>query len=269
MEYAIQETNAKSILVRSRLPGVDYVINAYTGCVHGCAYCYANFMGKFSGHREPWGRYTDIKINAPLLLKKEMARSRPGRIMMSSVTDPYNQLENKYGLTRQILEILLDYQWPLSILTKSSLIVRDIDLLKEFKNCDIGFSFMSLDDKVIRDFEPHTSLASDRIRAISQLVDNGLSVYAFVAPILPYISNLPDIFRRLSQTKINLIYCDGFNYRTGSRESAVVSIVKDKYPQLWPKFKIAYKNGVYWQKMAKEIRNLASHYSLETKVFFG
>lgn len=269
MDYAIQETNVKSILIRSKLPGVDYVINAYAGCVHGCTYCYANFISKFNGHREPWGRYTDIKINAPLLLKKELTRSRPGRIMMSSVTDPYNQLENKYRLTRQILEILLDYQWPLSILTKSSLIIRDIDLLKEFKNCEIGFSFMSLDDKVIRDFEPHTSLAGDRLRAINQLTDNGLSVYAFVAPILPYLSQVSDIFRQLSQTKLNLVYCDGFNYRTGSREASVVSIVKNKYPELWPKFKLAYKNPVYWQQLARTIRNLANHYSLNTKVFFG
>lgn len=269
MDINIQETRAKSILVRSRLPGVDYVINPYTGCVHGCQYCYANFMTKFTSHKEPWGKYTDVKINAPDILRKEMRHAGRGSVMLSSVTDPYNQLENKYQLTRQILEILLPYQWPLSILTKSSLVVRDIDLLKEFKNCEIGFSFFSVADKIIRDFEWHTSLPSNRLKAIRQLINNGLSVYAFVAPILPYVSDLRAIFRALSPLGLTKVYCDGFNWRTGRMGGNVANIIRQKYPTLWPKFQAAYRNPVYWQKTAKEIRNLANYYSLPVKVFFG
>lgn len=268
MDFNIKETTAKSILVQSRLPGVDYVINPYTGCVHGCQYCYANFMKKFGQHQEPWGQFTDVKINAPEVLKKEMAKAKPGNIMLSSVTDPYNPLENKYRLTRQILEILLDYQWPLSILTKSSLIVRDIDLLKEFKSCEVGCSFFSLDDKIVRDFEWHSSLPSNRLKALSQLKTNGLELYAFVAPILPYLSDLPAIFRGLSKIGLSYVYCDSFNWRTGGREQTILSIVQKKYPYIWPKFKLAYRNPVYWQKTAKEIRNLSNYYGLEAKVLF-
>lgn len=108
----IKEIKSKTILSKTGLPA-DYVINPYVGCLHACAYCYARFMKRFTGHREPWGQFLDIKINAPELLEKEIRKKKKGKVMFSSVTDPYLPLERKYQLTRQCLKILLEYQWPI------------------------------------------------------------------------------------------------------------------------------------------------------------
>ena len=128
----IKTIQCKSVLTRSRLPEVDYCINPYVGCLHGCIYCYARFMKRFTGHTEKWGKFIDVKINAPEVLEKELSRSpEKGTVLLGSVTDAYQPIERKYKITRAILEILLKHHFPISILTKSDLVVRDIDLLKK------------------------------------------------------------------------------------------------------------------------------------------
>ncbi len=102
----INIVEAKSILLRSGIPDVTYCINPYTGCPHACIYCYASFMKRFTGHTEPWGEFIDIKINAAEILKKQIKRAKKDKVLLSSVTDPYNPYEEKYGITRQCLEVL-------------------------------------------------------------------------------------------------------------------------------------------------------------------
>ena len=127
----LNEIKAKNILSKSGLPGVDFAINPYVGCLHSCVYCYARFIKKFTKHKEPWGEFCDIRINAPELLKKEVGKiPSNSSIFISSVTDPYQPLEKKYQLTRKILEILAGYNFKVSILTKSNLVLRDLDILK-------------------------------------------------------------------------------------------------------------------------------------------
>ena len=107
MNLVIKEKRARSILSKSGIPGIDYCINPYTGCSHGCKYCYATFMKRFTGHMEAWGSFVDVKINAPEVLQRQMKNAPRGNIMISSVTDPYQPIENQYKLTRQCLEVLL------------------------------------------------------------------------------------------------------------------------------------------------------------------
>ncbi|MGH8548093.1 MAG: radical SAM protein [Methylococcales bacterium] len=133
----IHETTAKTILVASKLPDTDYVVNPYTGCVFGCAYCYASFMGRFVGESfENWGNYLYVKVNAPELLAKELKALAPekrgSRVLLSSVTDAYQYAERKYQITRRLLETFAEDNYPglISILTKSPLVVRDIDVLR-------------------------------------------------------------------------------------------------------------------------------------------
>ena len=129
-----REIQAKSILSPCGIPGIDYVINPYTGCRYGCTYCYASFMGRFIKDKtvQDWGEYVIAKVNAPELLKKELRKLRnKGKgleIFFSSVTDPYQGVEAKYKLTRQCLEILADWEYEgyISILTKSNLVLRDV-----------------------------------------------------------------------------------------------------------------------------------------------
>src|SRR3972149_1263020 len=117
----IREIFSKTILTKTAITGFDYCINPYVGCGHGCRYCYASFMKRFTGHKEPWGEFIDVKVNEPLLLKNQLKRAKPGMVAISTVTDPYQPIEKIYKITRGCLEALLDKQFPVNLLTRSPL----------------------------------------------------------------------------------------------------------------------------------------------------
>ena len=185
MSLIIREIKAKSILTKSGIPGVDYCINPYVGCSHGCRYCYATFMKRYSGHTEAWGSFVDVKINAPEILQKQLKRAKRGRVLISSVTDAYQPIESKYKLTRQCLEILLQNQFPVDILTKSPLVLRDTDLIKKFKDIEVGITITTNDEKMQKIFEPNAPSIMARIRTLKALHDKGINTYAFIGPVLP------------------------------------------------------------------------------------
>ncbi|HHT9139121.1 MAG TPA: radical SAM protein [Candidatus Wunengus sp. YC60] len=185
MSLIIREISAKSILTKSGIPGVDYCINPYIGCSHGCRYCYATFMKRYTGHTEAWGSFVDVKINAPEILQRQLKRAKRGRILISSVTDAYQPIESKYKLTRQCLEILLQSQFPVDILTKSPLVLRDTDLIKKFKDIEVGITITTNDEKIRKIFEPNAPSIMARIRTLKALHDKGLKTYAFIGPVLP------------------------------------------------------------------------------------
>jgi DNA repair photolyase len=209
MSLIIREIKAKSILTKSGIPGVDYCINPYIGCSHGCRYCYATFMKRYTGHTEPWGGFVDVKINAPEILQRQLKSARMGRVMISSVTDAYQPIESKYKLTRQCLEILLQSQFPVDILTKSSLVLRDIDLIKKFKDIEVGFTITTDDEKIRKVFEPHALSIMTRIFALKTLCDNRIKTYAFIGPVLPMN---PDALSEKISPYVDSIIIDRMNY---------------------------------------------------------
>lgn len=202
----IAEKNSKSILSKSQI--YDYVINPYVGCQHACSYCYAKFMKRFTGHKEAWGEFVDVKINAPELLINELSRKMKGTIWISGVCDPYQPIERKYRLTRKCLEILTNYDWPVVIQTRSPLVVRDIDLLKKLKILDVGLSITTADDAVRKIFEPKAPPINERIKALEELRKAGLHTYAMIAPILPGAENLIELLAG----KIDSMIIDRMNY---------------------------------------------------------
>jgi len=181
----VKEVFARSILTKTGIPGFDYCINPYVGCSHGCRYCYASFMKRFTGHLEPWGDFVDVKVNAPSLLRKQLKRVQKGRVILGSVTDPYQPHEKIYRLTRGCLEGLLDRQFQVSLLTRSPLCLRDIDLFKKFKKIGVGLSITTDDDKIRRLFEPRSPSIESRIEALKFLHEQKIPTYAFVGPMLP------------------------------------------------------------------------------------
>jgi DNA repair photolyase len=185
MNAAIKENFARSILSKSGIPGIDYCLNPYTGCAHGCKYCYASFMKRFTGHLEAWGAFVDVKINAPEVLCRQLKRAPRGNVMISTVTDPYQPLEDQYKITRRCLEVLLEHQLPVSILTKSALVLRDLDLLKKFREIEVGVTVTTDDDKIRRAFEPNAPPIEARIRALKELSGNGIKTFVFIGPVLP------------------------------------------------------------------------------------
>ena len=202
----VKEVYAKQILSKSKV--TDYTINPYVGCEHGCTYCYARFMKRFTRHKEKWGQFVDVKINAVSLLQREIQKRRIGKVWISGVCDPYQPLEVKYELTRGCLGILLAYDWPITIQTKSPLVLRDIDLLKQFTDCEVGLSITTAHDGIRRLFEPNVPPINQRIETLSKLHSAGLQTFAMIAPILPEAEQL------ISRLKGNVDYIliDKMNY---------------------------------------------------------
>jgi DNA repair photolyase len=205
---------AKTALVKSRIPGVDYVINPYLGCGHGCRYCYAVFMRRYARHHAgaPWGTFVEVKINLPQVLGAELARKKHrGQAFLSSVCDPYQPVELKYRLTRSCLEILSEFRWDISILTRSPLVCRDLDLLAALPKVSVGLSIPTDDDQVRRVLEPHAPPIPARIATLKRLYEAGLSPWVFIAPMLPLH---PARLHELIGPYASRVMMDPLNYRT-------------------------------------------------------
>lgn len=209
MAFRIREIKVKSVLSKSNISGFDYCVNPYVGCFHGCVYCYATFMKRYTGHTEEWGSFVDVKVDAPEILQKQLTRAKKGNVIISSVTDAYQPVEARYTLTRQCLEILLSHQFPVDILTKSPLVLRDIDLIKRCKDIEVGITITTDNEKIRKIFEPHTPSVAARIKAIKTLHDNGVKTYVFIGPVLPMN---PEILAEKISPHVDNILIDRMNY---------------------------------------------------------
>lgn len=221
----IREIQAKSILVKCGIPGIDFVINPYIGCRFGCMYCYASFMGRYHGKEiSDWGEYVFAKINAPDILKKEIKKLKYNgvgkELFFSSVTDPYQGIEAKYKLTQQCLKIIIenDFEGIVSILTKSDLVTRDIPLFKKIKNVTVGLTITSINDSISRYFEKFAPPVSARLKALQKLNENGIHTYAFIGPLLPHYvvqtKELENLFKKIRETGTKNIYVEHLNLST-------------------------------------------------------
>lgn len=248
MPLKINRIKSKSILTKSGLPGADWVINPYNGCLFGCMYCYAAQIARWKHPNEEWGSYLDVKINAPEILKNELEKLEKklktknfGSIFFSSVTDPYVGLEVKYRLTRKCLEVLADfgYEDEIGIQTKSPLILKDVDVLKKLKNVSVGFTVTTLDDKVSRFMEVMAPPVSARIKALKELHKQGIKTYAFVGPILPYFTarkdRLKELLDKLEEVGVSEIWFEHINLNSKIR-SRLYDFLNKKSPELIPYF---------------------------------
>ena len=207
----VKEIEAKTILSKSQI--YDYALNAYVGCQHNCIYCYAKFMKRFTGHREPWGEFVDVKINAPELLAREVKKKKKGRVWISGVCDPYQYLEKKYMVTRRCLEILVDNEWPITIQTKSPLVLRDIEILKRSADGEVGFTITTADEKVRKIFEPGAPPITKRVEALGILHGERIKTFVMVAPLLPHADRLAEMLKG----KVDHALIDRYNYHYADR----------------------------------------------------
>ena len=222
----IKETTPKTILSESQI--YPYVVNPYTGCQHGCSYCYARFMKRFTGHKEPWGQFVDVKVNAPELLEREIAKKKKGRVWISGVSDPYQPLEAKYKLTRRCLEILARNDWPVTVQTRSPQVLRDNDVFERGREFEVGLSFTTADDNCRMLFEPNAPPIEGRIEALDELHRAGIVTYAMIAPILPGAEGLPE---KLAG-KVDHVLLDRMNYHYADgvyRKNGLVDKMTDDY----------------------------------------
>jgi len=202
----IKEIKAKNILSKSKV--YDWTINPYVGCQHGCIYCYAKFMKRFSGHKENWGEFVDVKINAPELLNQEIKKKKKGRVWISGVCDPYQPVEKKYELTKKCLEILQKNNWPVVIQTKSPLVLRDLELLKKFQEIEVGFTITTDDEEIRKIFELRTVPINERIETLDKLHQEGIKTFVMIAPLLPKAESLVPKLKG----KVDYVIIDKMNY---------------------------------------------------------
>lgn len=263
----LKEIKASSIITKSNLPDADYVINPYVGCMHACIYCYASFMKRFTGHSENWGEFVDAKINAAELVPEKTAKYKDRSIFLSSVTDPYLSLERKYELTRSILKKLIPLEPNLGIQTKSNLIVRDIDLLKQFKNCEAGLTITTTDDEIRKEVEPFTSSIVDRIEALKKLKEAGIKTYVFIGPIFPFLTDWKDIINKTKEYA-DFYMLENLNVK-GSIWNAVKIWLEQKHPELLEEYeKIYFAKNDYWNEMEKEIKEHCDENKIPCRIYF-
>ncbi|WP_287585477.1 radical SAM protein [Candidatus Borrarchaeum sp.] len=270
----IQEIIVKSALVKSRIYDVDYVINPYIGCTHGCKYCYARFMKRYTKHKEPWGEFVDIKTNIANLLSGELARKKgKGLILLSSVTDPYQPVEEKYELTRKCLQRLLRYDRTISILTKSALVTRDIDLLSQFSECEVGFTITTYNDKIREVFEPEASPIEQRISTLRKLHDQGIATYVFLGPIIPVLteqslSQLLDVF---SEGVIDRLSIDKLNIKAGNWP-LIRDTLRENFPEKLSQVSDLLfdkqKNNNYFTNIKKTLLRFQSDFNIPCEFCF-
>ncbi|MFX0097741.1 MAG: radical SAM protein [Candidatus Hodarchaeota archaeon] len=273
MKLKMKEVGAKSIIVKSNLPGISYVVNPYIGCQYGCVYCYADFLRRWTGHaKDSWGSFVDVKVNALDLIKEHTKNYGGKKILFSSVTDPYQPTERRYKLTRSLLKKLAGYspQPAIEILTKSDLVVRDIDILKSFEECKVGFSFCTLDDKIRKVLEPIAPTITRRINALKNIHEADIETYVFISPIMPYLTVIRPMVMELKQYT-NFFMFENLNVQPNLWSRVHVAL-KEIDVSLVQKYRDIYfkKEGKeeFWKPIEIDIRTLCAKEGLEPQIFF-
>ena len=239
----IREIHAKTILSKSQVS--DYAVNAYVGCQHACVYCYAKFMKRFTGHQEAWGAFVDVKVNAAELLAKEIAKKKRGRVWISGVCDAYQPLERKYQLTRKCLEVLVRNEWPVRVQTKSPLVLRDLDILKQGRDVEVGFTITTADERMRKIFEPGAPPVMKRIEALMVLHRAGIRTFVMIAPLLPGADGLPELLKDSADhalvDRLNYHYADAVYKKYGMQWAMKDSFFRQKGEELRQAFE---RNGI-------------------------
>ena len=261
----IEFREAKSLITKSKIQGIDYVVNTYTGCQHGCVYCYAEFMIRFTGHKgEKWSEFLDVKTFDFNKIKPQKYDGKT--LLFSSVTDPYIPLEKKYENTRKILENLIGTKANITILTKSKLVTRDIDLFKQFKNIEIGISMSTLDENFSKIVERAASKPLERLEALETVHKAGLKTYVFISPFFPLITNYKKI------VKVARDYTDSFRFENLNfrphNYPRIMKIIDENYPNFLSTYKELRNDRTYWELLANEIDKFCSKNLLNYKIEF-
>lgn len=264
MMITIQKITVKSYLTKSSLPASDYVLNPYIGCPHGCIYCYASFMKRFSGHTEPWGEFLDVKECERMIDRKKI---KGKSVFLASVTDCYNAYEETYGVTRAILEQLQNADCELTISTKSSLVLRDLDLLKKFPKLKVAISINTLDERLRSDMDQADTI-SNRLLALKKLHQAGIHTVLFLSPILPYLTDWKAI---LDATKdiVKEVWLENLNLR-GSSKQTFLSYIRSHYPEYMEGYQTIYqkKDISYWEIISTSIEQYCKEQGIYYQNYF-
>ena len=231
-QAVVRETVCKTILNRGGLS--DYTLNCYTGCTHACVYCYARYMQRFHPHDEPWGAFVDVKVNAVEVLKRQLRRATPGSVFLSSACDGWQPVEARWRLTRRCCELLLERGFQLHVLTKSALVLRDMDLFVG-RPVQIGVTLTTLDEQLSKLWEPGAASVEGRLGVIEAARRAGLETSVMFGPLLPFLSDsqaaIDALLGRAAELGIDRIWVDGLNPRPRVWP-AVAELLRKNFPEL-------------------------------------
>lgn len=249
----IRDIETKNIMTKSTLPVGGYSVNPYVGCTHGCKYCYASFMKRFTGHTEPWGTFLDVK-HWPVI--KNPQKYKGQRVVIGSVTDGYLPQEAQFRNTRKLLEQLKNSGAELLICTKSDLVLRDLDLLKEMGKVTVSWSINTLEEAFQSDMDNAVSVER-RLDAMKQVYDAGIRTVCFISPVFPGITDFEAIFHRVKE-QCDLVWLENLNLR-GAFKQEILDYIKSKYPQLATLYHVIYTEGdrSYFRDLEERARRLA------------
>ena len=257
----IREVIVKTALSPSKLPGLEYALNPYRGCAHAYVYCYAPSVIHWD--KGKWGELVEVKVNLPRLLSKELRVKKKGVVGLGTVTDPYQPVEMKYEITRRCLELLLMHDFPVCIQTKSSLVLRDVDLLKRFSNLEVGMTLTAFDERVREKLEPGASGVEERLNALSELSRNGVNTWVFLGPVMPYITDVEALIDAIEAVKPKYLLVDKLRLKEGVWNS-VTGFIKEFYPELEGKYReIFLGKEDFYGKAFKEFKNICDRKALK------
>ena len=238
----VNHIETKSVMTKSNTPIGGYSVNPYVGCPHACKYCYASFMKRFTGHTEEWGTFMDVKDWPEIKNPKKYAGQK---VIIGTVTDGYNPLEETYKNTRRLLEELKDSGADILICTKSDLVLRDLDLLKEINEnsrLTVSWSINTLDEEFKDDMDAAVSIER-RLAAMKEVYAAGIRTICFISPVFPGITDIEAIIDR-TKDQCDLVWLENLNLRGGFK----ADIMNNK------------KNRSYFEALEKKAEELAKKY---------
>jgi len=252
--------NCKTALSLSRLPGLYYSLNPYFGCEHGCVYCYSRSIFRDRELALSWGRFVKAKSNILEVLSREVNR-KPSRVVgVSTVTDPYQPFESRLQLTRRCIEMLSRHKFPVSIQTKSALVLRDLDLINP-DNFDIGVTLTTMDSGLASRLEPRASRPDARASVLEEFASRGVKTWIFLGPIIPYVNDCEDsvsqVIEIASKTKSKLLF-DKLNLRPWVLES-IRPFMESERPGVWDRLpELVGGKSEYWLNLSSLIRKICA-----------
>jgi DNA repair photolyase len=275
-----REEPCRSALNRVRGMPFAWSLNPYMGCAHRCTFCYVRAFEARADR--PWddryGASVRVKTNVAEVLRRELARPSWEReaVAIGAATDPYQPAEGRYRLTRACIEAFAEAASPFSIITRGPLVVRDVDVLAAAARrarVSVTFSVPTLDEEIWRHTEPGTAPPRQRLRALSRLVEAGIDAGVGMAPILPGLSDRPellaDVVREARAAGATGIWANLLYLRPGTREHFLKALERD-WPELLPKYERLYRRGAYLQRDTTEpvrerVRALARSHSVRDR----
>jgi DNA repair photolyase len=257
-----REEPCRSALNRVTGMMFDWSLNPYMGCAHRCTFCYVRAFEKRADRPsdDRYGTSIRVKVNVVDVLRGELAKKRWKRelVAIGAATDPYQPAEGRYRLTRGSIVALGEARNPFTIITRGPMIIRDIDVLVEaarHAKVSVTFSVPTLDHEIWRTTEPGTAPPRQRLRALTRLVENGIEAGIGMAPILPGLSDKPelmaDVVRAARDAGATSVWTNVLYLRPGTREHFLENLARD-WPQLLPRYERLYAGRAYLPKAAIE-----------------